>query len=299
MDSKLSPGELPPPYTAQENHEARSSYDSASITSHLQHHLTYLPGRIREAQQTRSVQQSMNDTALLDALLPEVETFLSHLGSLHNPPPLAQLTLVPDAAVPRNAVLSGMEDMRRRGEICQLSRVTLGSDSKQEKGNPSGNNDSQSEGQTWSQGREFSDWGRFGDSNGYSSSTVASKETLWWNDESMARRLANYLQPPTAKQEPPPLVSPVQIAVEQRLPTRKEKKGWLWGMKAAMSNAPRPARDVDRGESVSRVETKHSQPEGTKMYATAQEVAFRCENDFGIIESMRGWAIVVVVQIKA
>ncbi|KAI0161240.1 hypothetical protein GGR57DRAFT_351813 [Xylariaceae sp. FL1272] len=299
MDSKLGPDELPPPYTAHENHEARSPYDSASITSHLQQHLTYLPGRIWEAQQTRCAQQSMNDTVLLDALLPEIERFLSHLGSLHNPPPLAQLTLIPDAAVPRTATLSGMDEMRRRGEICQLSRVTLGPDSKQEKEKALNDNNSQSEEQKWSQGQEFSDWGRFGNSDDCSNSSVASKETLWWKDESMARRLANYLQPPATKQETPRLVTPVQTAVEERLPAQKEKKGWLWGMKAAVSNTPRPTRDVDIAESASRVETKESQLEGTKMNATAQEVAFRCENDFGIIESTRGWAIAVVVRIKA
>ncbi len=125
----------------------------------------------------------------------------------------------------------------------------------------------------------------------------------------MARRLARHLQPAT-RNEPTPLQTPVQVAVEARLPAQKEKKGWFWGKKGNTSGststfaAKTVQADVEsfpgRGNAT-QPPPKEAQKKGkggARMSVTAEEVAFRSENELGLMESTRGWAVVVVVQVK-
>ncbi|KAI0472524.1 hypothetical protein F4859DRAFT_108428 [Xylaria cf. heliscus] len=309
MDSKRIPDEeLPPPYSVHVGDQASASHNAqeASLTSHLQQHLTSLPSRIRMNREAHSVQQSLDDASLLDLLLPEIDDFLAYLGGLHNTPKLAHLTIVPETVVPQNAILSGMEEMRRRGEICRVARVNI-NPSHDEKKSPAGrdSNRDASTSQDWSVGREFSDWGRFGDST---SSTDPSQahSMLWWKDEEMAHRLARHLQPPT---EPTPLQTPVQATVEERLPAQKPKKGWFWGNKNSSSSSTSTfatktvQADVEsfpgRDNTARTVQKSRGQETGgARMSVTAEEVAFRIENDLGIVESARGWAVVVAVHVK-
>lgn len=134
-DNKLAPEELPPPYTSYASDATPFSYGTQvnSLASHLQHHLASLPDRIRSTQQAHSVQQSLDDSSLVDALLPDIESFLAHLGNLHTIPGLAHLTPVPEATVPPHAILSGLEVMHQRGELCQVARVKLDLGSKEKK----------------------------------------------------------------------------------------------------------------------------------------------------------------------
>ncbi|KAI1323493.1 hypothetical protein F5Y16DRAFT_344590 [Xylariaceae sp. FL0255] len=314
MDTNHNLEEFPPPYTADAADAASLAppYEISPdfISSQLQEHLSLLPSRIRSTQQAQSAIQSLDDAASLDALLPEVEIFLARLGNLHPTPKLAHLTLVPDVAVPSNASLSSIEEMRRRGELCQVARVSVGETSKGE--NPKVSPDQLgvlSGESSWSVGREFSDWGRFGDSDNSTSEAYAARNLLWWKDENMARRLARYLQPPAPPKEPPPaqnespaLVTSVQAVVEQRLPPQKERRGWFGSRKASSSQATAPvpskiSSNIDK-PIVTQPETRSKQPERTKIVVTAEEVAFRRENDFGIIESMSGWAVVVALRVK-
>ncbi|KAI3323820.1 hypothetical protein HD806DRAFT_75456 [Xylariaceae sp. AK1471] len=311
MDSKQPLEELPPPYTvhASDPASASSSHYTQEATSHLQQHLASLPRRIRSTREAHSIQQSLDDSSLLDSLLPEIEDFLAYLGSLHTTPKLAHLTLVPEAAVPRHAILSGMEEMRRRGEINQVARVNMNQSSEEKKSthHPPDHSRGASNWQSWSAGQEFSDWGRFGESSTSTTDPSRAQSLLWWTDEDMARRLARILQPTTTGNEPAALESPVQTAVEQRIPAQKEKKGWFWGRKGSTSSSTFAAKtveaDVDTvparfnitqqptGQNVPKKERQGS----AKMSVTAEEVAFRSENHFGIMESIRGWAVVVVV----
>ncbi|KAI0809663.1 hypothetical protein GGR55DRAFT_159866 [Xylaria sp. FL0064] len=314
MDSKhVLEEELPPPYTARSGEHASTSHaegiQEGSLTAHLQHHLASLPNRIRMTQEAHSIRQSLDDASLLDLLLPEIDDFLTYIGSLHTTPRLAHLTLIPEAAVPPNAILSGMEEMRQRGEPCRVARVSLSLSSNEKKPKPAVNsNQSVTDSPDWSVGREFSDWGRFGDS---SSSTDPSQtqNLLWWGDEDMAHRLARHLQPATAT-KPASLETPVQVAVEARLPAQKEKKGWFWGKNANTSGSSSTfaARTV-QGDveafpgkiNAAKATTKKMQEKakhGARMSVTAEEVAFRSENELGLMESIRGWGIVVVVQVK-
>ncbi|KAJ8127902.1 hypothetical protein O1611_g5734 [Lasiodiplodia mahajangana] len=307
MDSKQIPEEdLPPPYSISASHNSQDG----SITAHLQHNLTSLPNRIRMNQEAHSVQQSLDDASILDLLLPEIDDFLSYLGGLRSAPKFSHLFLIPETAVPPNAVLSRMEDMHKRGELCRVARVRMNMSS-DEKKTSSKHDHSQGvdRSQDWSVGREFSDWGRFGDS---SSSTDPSQgeSMLWWKDEDMAGRLARHLQPTMARDEPAPIKTPVQAIVEERLPAQKEKKGWFRGKKESSSSSTStfatktvqsavesfPGKDNTTLPNTKK--TRERENGGAKMSVTAEEVAFRTQNDFGLMESVRGWAVVVVVHVK-
>ncbi|KAI0205547.1 hypothetical protein F4808DRAFT_237647 [Astrocystis sublimbata] len=313
MDTDHISKEAPPPYSAYAGSHVLASPNAQEVpmTSHLQRHLTSLPNRIRMNREAHSTQQSFDDASLLDLLLPEIDDFLAYLGGLHNSPKLARLTLVPEVAVAKNAQLSGLEDMRARGEICRVVRVQSSSDEKKSKTARHSDKDNTtsdqgaSPDQEWSAGNEFSDWGRFGDSSSHTNPSQT-HNILWWKDEEMAHRLARHLQPPT---EPAPLQTPVQATVEEQLPAQKPKKGWFWGRKGSASSGNNSSfatksvqanmEPLPRTNLVAR--TPNAGPEqagtGARMNVTAEEVAFRVENDMGIMESASGWAVVVLVHI--
>ncbi|GAW23630.1 hypothetical protein ANO14919_132040 [Xylariales sp. No.14919] len=313
MDSKhIREEEFPPPYSVHAGDYASTAHTGSTqesfLTSHLQHHLTSLPNRIRMTQEAHSVQQSLDDASLLDLLLPEIHDFLAYLGGLHTTPRLAHLMLIPESAVPPNAILSRMEEMRQRGEPCRVARVSLGLNGNEKKSSTVyDSSQTATNSQDWSVGREFSDWGRFGESTS-ATDPSQSQSVLWWRDEDMARRLARHLQPTTAN-EPAPLQTPVQAAVEERVPAQKEKKGWFWGKKGGTGStstfaAKTVEADVEtfpgRGNAtqITTRQTREKEKGGARMSVTAEEVAFRSENDMGLMESTRGWAVVVVVQVK-
>ncbi|KAI1408132.1 hypothetical protein F5Y13DRAFT_113316 [Hypoxylon sp. FL1857] len=298
MDGKVPPDE-PPPYTALPGNTAPSNESQLnSLTSYLQHHVTSLPDRIRATQQARKAEQTFSDASLLDHIVPIVEEFLAELGARHNPVPLATLTLVPDAAVPKNAVLSGLEDMRRRGEVCRVSRIPIHSFSKDSKSGPGVPKSQNTNGEpSWAAGQEFSGWGRFGESDCSTDDVAERNRMLWWRDEDMAHRLANYLQPRKGKASVEHR-SVVQAVVEQRIPQKKEKKGWLWGRRSSVQKSPGSSGAVTPVGIEAEVDELQEEKQTAEMVATAQEVAFRQENEFGIWESIRGWAIVVAVEVQ-
>ncbi|KAI2631812.1 hypothetical protein GGR54DRAFT_344 [Hypoxylon sp. NC1633] len=298
MDRKI-PLDAPPPYTADPTTSAAfDEFQLSSLTSQLQHHVTSLPDRIRATQQARRAEQTLSDASLLDHIVPIVEQFLADLGARHGTVPLATLTLVPATAVPKNAVLSGLDDMRRRGELCRISRVSIHSESKDSK---SGARDSSLQtgagDQSWASGQEFSDWGRFDETDSQAGDATGRSEMLWWRDEDMAHRLASYLQPKKEKTRVEHK-SVVQDVVEQRIPPTKEKRGWGWGRRTSEQRSPEA--QIVRPPNIDfEIFQEEPQRKGADMTVTAQEVAFRVENGFGIWESVRGWGIVVAVDVKA
>ncbi|XDG03193.1 hypothetical protein ABKA04_002808 [Annulohypoxylon sp. FPYF3050] len=295
MDGKL-PLDEPPPYTTLPTDRPISDeFQLNSLTSHLQHHVLSLPDRIRATQRVRKAEQTISDASLLDHIVPIVEEFLADLGARHTPVPLATLTLVPDVAVPKNAALSGLEDMKRRGEICRVSRISVdkaSKDTKPSSGAPQSKVVSEDPG--WASGQEFSGWGRFGEPESPINDSERNK-MLWWRDEEMAHRLAGYLQPKREQRTPMEQRSVVQAVVERRIPAKKEKKGWLWGRRSggqATESVVTPAR--------TEVEVQRPQEEQkeARMTVAVQEVAFRQENELGIWESFCGWGVVVAVKVK-
>ncbi|CAJ2511929.1 Uu.00g075540.m01.CDS01 [Anthostomella pinea] len=304
MDSKAPAGELelpPPPYTVRD--DDATSYNvlqPVSLTSQLQHHRMSLPDRIRATQEAHTTQQSFDDLALLDHLVPGIETFLADLGRRHTAPSLATLTLVPEAAVPRDAVLSGFEEMRQRGEVCEVSRVAVypnltdGKDSKKRSSNAHGQ--ASSGDQHWASGKEFSDWGRFGELSTATEDSTSNDGMFWWRDEDLAHRLASYMQPKIEKRVSTKHMSVVQNVVEQRLPAQKDKKGWAWGRR--VSGSGKRGEDVLPAVKPVASEDQQQAPDRVQMSVIADKVAFRRENDFGIWESLGGWAIVVAVRVR-
>lgn len=112
--------DLPPPYTET------PSLTPSSLTSHLSSHLSNLPSRIRATADRHQTAQQATDLALVTLIVPHIESFLSDLGTA--PPSSrgtqqAELTLVPDKAVPPPWQLSGAAERRREGENVSLVRV--------------------------------------------------------------------------------------------------------------------------------------------------------------------------------
>lgn len=320
MDPKLPPTEgvdQPPPYsaTATTSPPPSTSYHPGSLTSHLHSHLEALPARIQATQESRSLTQSQTDTYLLDHIIPNVEAFLADAGRLHPVPNVATLTLVPAVAVPENAQLSELDDMKRRGEFGRVCRVDMSSMSTKDtktdsKGSLSNSVAGPSIGveQTWTKDREFTDWGRWNDVVLAGSTSESNGNSFWWRDESTARRLASYLQPlPPRRRSSRPKSNPV----EQSIPAEKEKKGWFGfrridrsSVSSEGASGPTTPRRVAGGDVLGPLDEQplpspqnSSDEARAVMNVSAQEVAFRKENDFGIWESTSGWAIVVQVKV--
>lgn len=314
MDTKES-SDAPPSYDSiQHTGTSSASQDgshSESATWHLQHHVASLPSRIRASQRARTAQQKLDDTLLVDHIAPAIEEFLIDLGAEGTATtPSATLTIVPDDAIPKKAELSGLEEMRKRGEIGRVSRVSLLS------------------GKTGDGAQKQEDMDGYSNSTSFPTFAFSSASTssdnanlLWWRDEAMARRLAGCLQPKAAtgkkKQQQPERKSVVQTSVEKELPPEKQRKSWGWGRwrngggggggrgtpgerAAGTDNTPGP----HASEVVSDLEEGPQQQgqgqvqDGAQMIVEAQEVAFRVENDLGILESIRGWSIVVSVNVN-
>ena len=297
----MDDGDVPPPYSlSPEAGPSRSQYrlNPASLTSYLQSQVASVPERIQRGLQERYTQQFEADVWLIDQLAPVIEEFLVDVGAQYPTPPLAVLTLVPSDAVPSDAKLSDLDDMRHRGEFGRA--VLVPTARRDTKGSPDSKAPSRQShdalyDQEWTGSSEFTDWGRWG-----SDQTSSREDLVWWQDEDMACRLASYLQP---EQPPKPVSSPktaVQVSVERELPASKPRGGWGWGRRrnksdapaeAAPSTAPGHATDTTEAESdVAGI--------GMHMNVTAEQVTFRHANDLGILESLGGWAIVVTVRLS-
>ncbi|KAI1175698.1 hypothetical protein F4777DRAFT_300011 [Nemania sp. FL0916] len=255
MGSEQFPTEKPPPYASLDSGSALNS-DSPGENywaSQVQHHLASLPSQIRALEQKDELHQRDGDSFCLNIIRPLVAQFLQSIPERRRPgAKRAHLFIVPETAVPQDATLSGMEEMEKQGELCVIVRAREDSSGSSEKSTSAAttsitHRDSEPRAgtsQEWTVGREFSDWGRFGEST-TTSTAEQQPRTWWWKDEMMAIRLASRLIP----------------SGEELSPANLEKN-------------PLP-----------------------KMMAVADEVCFRSENAFGIIESLRGWAIWVTVRI--
>ncbi|KAK9778995.1 hypothetical protein SCAR479_04231 [Seiridium cardinale] len=309
----------PPPYSliapvSEDSSSSSSQFNPRSLTSYLHSHIAALPDRIRQTQQTRNAQQVEADIWILDHLAPIVESFLADLGAQRTAPALATLTLVPKSAVPVDAQLSGIEDMLRRNEVGRVFRVDIQQEAKCSKGDVDSKGESSSSTTNETSGyRAFTDWGRWEEPG---SSSVTPSDLLWWKDEELAQRLASYLQPQTKSTPRSTIRSPVQVAVEQTIPAERSRKGW--GLSRLRSNQSSPSTS---SSTVSLPVSPHSRENrpGTvgagdvagvagdqldngkraEMNVAAEELAFRRENDFGIWESIGGWAIVVTVNVHS
>ncbi|KAK3997849.1 hypothetical protein QBC44DRAFT_46213 [Cladorrhinum sp. PSN332] len=299
--SAFSPGLLPPSLTG-------------SLTSTLTNHLRTLPARLNAAQHTRATEQASRELDIITYLVPNIESFLSDYASLHPLPPTAELTIVPNAAVPAGWVLSGAAERRKEGELVRVLKVNLPSkgsngdlpsagDGQGEKGSGGGgtraNDDGDSSSPTFSSSQEvgFDEWGRFDCEETDGIGGTKTDGWGWFKDEETAKRLATYLRPEANVER-----KQVQkVVVEnKRAEKSSSSSGSIWARwgKAKKEKeresvlgptgltgvvAPGPA--VEDGE------------DAVKMSVRAREVTFRKENDFGVWEGRSGFGIVVSVRV--
>ncbi|KAH8885319.1 hypothetical protein GQ53DRAFT_624971, partial [Thozetella sp. PMI_491] len=272
--------DLPPPYT--ETFSTGSSAGGSgpsripgsftdSLTAPLAAHIHALPDRMRATEQAHSTQQAAFDLDLITLLIPRIETFLSDLGAMAPSPPVAELTLVPAAAVPKGSTLSGALERRREGEVLRVVRVEAPK-SQASKGGKGG-----------------------GEKGSSLPSTVST--TWWWQDERMARRLAAYLQPkPRVRVERREIQAIVEKAKEEK------KSGWGWRRKRTEDPPPGPPAAAP-APAVAPVgldapgPLDNSLDDRVSMTVRTEEVTFRRENEFGIWESLTGFGLVVAIRI--
>ncbi|KAI0484086.1 hypothetical protein GGR56DRAFT_612261 [Xylariaceae sp. FL0804] len=279
-----------PPVDACKNNNLSSSSRIASLPTQ-QSNVGRLPNLIWSTQETRAARQSVQDSLILQSLRPVVDDFLDMVATRPDVPPLAKLFLVPESAIPENAVLGSSDGVRREDEVYEVARVRVDlepdtkPDTKELACDPWGAGDGESSGEDdrdWKTGQEFSDWGRFG---AYSSSTddSQSNKALWWQDEEMACRLSHHLLPPVA-----PL-----------LPSSREgySPAWngrrVWTLRARDGERSPTSTTLGADEKNSPVRQRVSRQVRTSVLA--ENVAFRVQNAFGLLDSTSGWAVVVAV----
>ncbi|KAH6608283.1 nad-dependent epimerase dehydratase family [Trichoderma cornu-damae] len=266
MDDRfhLEDGDLPPPYSASANPDARSH--SASL---LSSHVAGLRDRISASQAARASARDDRDGYVLSLIVPYLEDFLSSVSQMDPTPRLAEATLVPDAAISEDWKFSD-EDEKRGGEFRTLIRVRETQKKKK-----------QADGGAMPSRPEKSS-ARSAPSDGTGSRPMI--PPLWWESENAARRLAKHLQP-----ERPAAAKSAPMLRDGDCGASSNKKSGLWGLfkksdKAAQQVVP---------------PTTEGSGDGVTMTARAEEVTFRRENELGIWETMTGWGIVVRVRIQS
>ncbi|KAH6897132.1 hypothetical protein B0T10DRAFT_455007 [Thelonectria olida] len=248
--------DLPPPpysYSSPSTTTTNPSYSAQFVSSVLSSHLNGLPARISYARAAQTSERIDRDGEILSLLIPHIEDLIQTLTTMKPPPSRLEMTMVPGDAVGEDWSFSDEHRMRRLVKIYEPNK---GQDVK-EKEKPA---------------PRYDEWTSWEDDNASSSSTA-----LWWQDDTMASRLARYLQPerPKPKSQPRPAEKP-----------QKTKKGWGSFLK---KNEPAPVYPPPEP----RVED-----EAVTFTVNAEEVTFRRENEMGIWESKTGWGLVVRIRIK-
>lgn len=273
MAKQFDDDELPPPYTLPAEVPSYSSSSSVPPQSHLlAGHLTALRSEISSERANRLSAQDQSDNNILALIIPHVEELLSSISTLHPPPSLVEATLVPDAVI--DSTWSPTDDDERRdGEYRSVIRIAqhtkTPTDTKQR---PVQTNNTGG----WSSG--FTDWGRIPDNV---PSTPSATSSLWWSDETAARRIAKHLQPDR------PTLSVDRKTVQARAEENRKANRWNPFKMSSGDIVPQP-----------RASRSTSQDEDITMKITPREVTFRKENAFGIWESLTGWGIHIQIRIR-
>ena len=250
------------------------------LTAHLTTHLASLPSLIRSSQQSHQHARLSRDLALTTLLTPPITSLLHAFATAPTLPPLAELTLVPAAAVPPDWIFASPAadgGARKSGEIRRLERVEVGKEVMEELF-PHGAEERDDKG---TKPGEFDEWGRWGDDTNGGPSPPPSH--LWFADEALAIRLSKLLQPAAPPPPPPP------PAPEPQATTRTSK----WG---ALFKSPDPLEPARRTRRVGEKGGAGAGGEGVVMTVREEEVTFRRENEMGIWESRSGFGVVVRVR---
>lgn len=319
--------DLPPPYTpspstlsATPTPTSATPTPSLVLLTPLTAHLANLPSRLHSV---AAHHRASRDTDAAARAVPHVADLLARLDAAaasrtHTVPALAELVLVPAAAVSRGWALTGAAERRREGEVVRVARVEgeerkgKGEKEKAGKGGGKGGGDGYAAADQDNHARgssddsdgyvdggrpgdaiaEFDDWGRWDDGPAAGGGTgAAAGDLLWWNDEDMARRVAAHLRPAEHV-----VVERRQVhAVVER--AKEESKGWLWRRKSAKTTPTTTA--APRATVAAGPRARAAVPDDSAtMTVQAQEVTFRKENEFGVWESLNGFGVVVTVNIR-
>ncbi|KAL2255113.1 hypothetical protein VTK26DRAFT_4085 [Humicola hyalothermophila] len=219
------------------------------------------------------------------------------------PPAVAELTLVPEAAVParKGWAMTGVRERRSEGEVVRVGWVEVGHEQGGGKGEKGEKGEKKDLGGRSRREREegFDEWGRFeteyvdGGGGGGAGDEESKEDALWFYDEEMAGRLATYLRP-----EPDLERKRVQAVVAERktaAPKEEKSSGWggRWGFGSRKKAEPAtPVPVVERPPATAAVD------DSIKMTVRADEVTFRRENELGVWESRTGFGIVVTVRMR-
>lgn len=307
----------PPSYS-----EAMASPPPVPPPSLIAHHLRTLPARLRASQNARHTAQAAREFDITSLLVPHIEAFLADVTAAAPPraepdPFLAELTLVPAAAVPPGWAMTGAAERRREGELVRVARVTGyaegdGGDQKgkgEEGGATKGaaaaaagsgrasaaGDDEDGDGRRADAEASFDDWGRF-----ETDETDAEQVTprwWWFRDEDMARRVAAYLRP-----EPNLERQHVQAVVAERKAAKESKSPWgrlgLGGSSRKKAAAAAAEQQQPSPSPTSPGRAGAADDDSVKMTVRADEVTFRRENEMGLWESRSGFGIVVTLRIS-
>ncbi|KAK3377164.1 hypothetical protein B0T24DRAFT_236227 [Lasiosphaeria ovina] len=303
---------FPPPAPAPGPHTALAA-------SSLTHHLATLGARLASAQAARATEQAARDLAMINLVVPHVEAFLSELA-WDDSAVGGELVLVPAGAVARGWALTGAAERRRGGEFLRVARVGEPQVGKSEKSGSGGNSgvvpepvrsggfggegyddDGDGDGRQPADKAGFDDWGRFDDGEGSSSLDAPTASWWWFRDGRLARRLAAYLQPrPEVNVERRHVQAAVVAAKADKLPSPSSGGGWRWGGLLRQKNKKDAAlMSPPLSGTPGLADVRTPQDDGISMTVRAEEMRFRRENDFGVWESLSGYAIAVTVKTRA
>ncbi|KAK0712547.1 hypothetical protein B0T26DRAFT_752772 [Lasiosphaeria miniovina] len=307
---------FPPPAPAPGPHTALAA-------SSLTHHLSTLGARLASAQAARATEQAARDLAMINLVVPHVEAFLSELAWDDTARGgVGELVLVPAGAVARGWALTGAAERRRGGEFLRVARVgepRVGKSEKSVSGGDSGvvpepvrsgrfggegydDDDGDGDGRQPADKAGFDDWGRFDDGEGSSSLVDTPTASWWWfRDARLARRLAAYLQPrPEVNVERRHVQAAVVAAKADKLPSPSSGGGWRWsGLLRQKNKKDAALTSPPLSGTPGLADVRTPQDDGIGMTVRAEEMRFRRENDFGVWESLSGYAIAVTVKTRA
>ncbi|KAL7943671.1 hypothetical protein V8C42DRAFT_328144 [Trichoderma barbatum] len=262
--------DLPPPYSPSvhpSNSVSAQHSDIRPSSSIFSSHVAGLRNEITASQAARASARDDRDSYVLSLLVPYVADFISSISEIHPTPRLAEATFVPDAAIGNDWKFSD-EDEKRAGEFRTMFRVR----DPAKKGGKE--NKKQADGYFPSSRSE-----RGSNSNALGGDDETSP-SLWWENESMARRLAKHLQPAAPKS--------TQIARDRSTSqTSGNKKSGLWGL---FKKSGDPVRST--------APMAEEPKDAAVMTAKAEEVTFRKQNELGLWETLTGFGIVVRVRIR-
>ncbi|KAH8684431.1 hypothetical protein BGZ60DRAFT_426815 [Tricladium varicosporioides] len=267
MDAKQGPppsqydddGDAPPAYSDNAG-ISTSSYYSTQIRSQL----STLTHQISSAQTQRFLLSNAHDEKILSLLTNHIQAFLSDFAN--SGLGRGTLILVPANGLTDEKAIPSQYDFRDPESYDQVTRVKGKDDPVRD------------------------DW------------SGETGETWYWKDEDMALRLAQYLKPP-----PDPRKMPLPPRKEDLVPQpeagRSSPGRSFWGRKKSVVKpevaSPANERGDSKVESDSRLPGMNDKADEGRvvMDVKADEVVFRTQNDFGIFETERGWAIILTLRL--